>query len=263
MGEDDIKQLRLEGFLPLKQEGYFSVRIVSEAGKMAAEDMENICYISKKYGQGHINFTTRLYIEIPWIKYEDIDNMKEDIKSFGLLLLKTGQNIPSIISCRGAICTHGVIDAQAIGKNILNKYKDYNLPGKIKIGIVGCPNNCLKVESEDLGVVGQRVPKIIEENCKNCGLCISSCKKSAISILNDKAVLDTSKCINCGKCIENCRFNAIAEEYTGVSIYLGGKLLSLENKVGEINSLYSLEELEEIVDKIMNYYRKHGKRKEK
>lgn len=263
MDIQDIKQLRMEGFLPLKYDGYFRIRISSEAGKMTGEDMEHIAYISKEYGKGYVNFTTRLCVEIPWIKYENIEKVKEEIKNFNLLLLRPRHKFPSIISCGGKICTNGIIDTKDIGEKIFNKYKNYNLPGKIKIGIIGCPNNCLKVESEDLGIVGKRIPKIIEENCTNCGLCVKSCRKNAISFSNTKLILNNSKCIDCGKCIEVCKFNGIIEEDIGVSIYVGGNILKLKDKKGRTSTLYSLEEAEKIIDRIMKYYKKHGKKKEK
>ena len=32
------------------------------------------------------------------------------------------------------------------------------LPHKFKIAVGGCPNNCVKPDLNDLGIVGQRVP---------------------------------------------------------------------------------------------------------
>jgi len=261
--KDEIRKLRSEGFTPLKTKGYFRIRIISKAGKMTAEDMKYICYISEKYGKGYMSFTTRLCVEIPWIKYEDIDSIKADINKFNLLLLKSGQNLRPVVTCKGAICGNGIIDAEDIGNKIFDKYKDYKLPGRFKIGIVGCPNNCLQVQSEDFGIVGQRVPKVIEGKCRNCGLCIKNCRKNAISIENSKPIIDNLKCINCGKCIEGCKFGGIVEKDIGVSIYLGGKLIELQNREGVASSIFSLEEMELFLKHTMDFYNKYGKTKEK
>ena len=53
------------------------------------------------------------------------------------------------------------------------------------------------------------VPKIKRKECEGCGDCISHCSQQAISLIKEKAVIDSKKCIGCGECIIICPNNAI------------------------------------------------------
>jgi predicted aldo/keto reductase-like oxidoreductase len=45
---------------------------------------------------------------------------------------------------------------------------------------------------------------IVYDRCIGCGLCVDECDQGAITIVNDKAVVDDSKCILCGYCAAVC-----------------------------------------------------------
>jgi aryl-alcohol dehydrogenase-like predicted oxidoreductase len=45
--------------------------------------------------------------------------------------------------------------------------------------------------------------------CKGCGTCVENCDQGALSIVDEKAVVDGSKCILCGYCAEECPVFAI------------------------------------------------------
>ena len=45
------------------------------------------------------------------------------------------------------------------------------LPHKFKIAVGGCPNNCVKPDLNDLGIIGQKVPEITLEKCRGCKKC--------------------------------------------------------------------------------------------
>jgi uncharacterized Fe-S center protein len=60
-------------------------------------------------------------------------------------------------------------------------------------------------------------PEVKKEKCTACGCCVKWCPTSAITLVNNKAVIDMSKCIGCGECIASCRFGAIATSWAGSS----------------------------------------------
>lgn len=59
------------------------------------------------------------------------------------------------------------------------------------------------------------IPEVNKAKCTACGCCIKWCPTSAITMTQDKAVIDRSKCIGCGECIASCNFGAIAISWAG------------------------------------------------
>jgi hypothetical protein len=58
-------------------------------------------------------------------------------------------------------------------------------------------------------------PDVDKTKCTACGCCVNWCPTSAISMVNNKAVIDKSKCIGCGECVSSCNFGAIAVSFAG------------------------------------------------
>jgi len=52
-------------------------------------------------------------------------------------------------------------------------------------------------------------PKIKKKNCNGCGECAAHCAEEAISIKEERAVIEPKKCIGCGECIIICPNSAI------------------------------------------------------
>jgi len=52
-------------------------------------------------------------------------------------------------------------------------------------------------------------PKILAKKCIGCGECTNHCSQNAISIDNEKAIIDSKKCIGCGECIIICPNDAV------------------------------------------------------
>lgn len=73
-----------------------------------------------------------------------------------------------------------------------------------------CPSGAIaKISLDEKQNTRIAMASIKEENCTQCGICISDCPKDAISKVEGKTVIDGSKCIGCGKCGQSCRFDAI------------------------------------------------------
>jgi Fe-S-cluster-containing hydrogenase component 2 len=54
--------------------------------------------------------------------------------------------------------------------------------------------------------------KVIADDCVGCETCVPECPVEAISMVDDKAVIDPEKCTDCGTCIPACPVDAIKEE---------------------------------------------------
>ncbi|NQU73337.1 MAG: DUF362 domain-containing protein [Candidatus Omnitrophica bacterium] len=52
-------------------------------------------------------------------------------------------------------------------------------------------------------------PSVVKDKCTACGCCVDMCPVSAISLKNDKALIDQNRCVGCGECLSACKFDAI------------------------------------------------------
>lgn len=255
ISKQEIANLKSEGILAQKQEGYFSIRILSRAGNFTAEQLKELARLSQKYGKGYLGVTTRLAVEIPWIKYEDIDNIKRDLKDANLAHGGTGKKVRPLVACKGTVCQHGIYDTQDLCGKLHDEYFAYDLPAKTKITLVGCPNNCAKANTNDIGIVGQVYVEFDEDKCKNCGLCTKSCRQKSVKLVDKKLVWDKDECVNCGKCAQVCPFGAMEVKEKGMAIYLGGRMGRGYRFGDRLSNLYQEDEIVEIVQDILETYK--------
>ena len=52
-------------------------------------------------------------------------------------------------------------------------------------------------------------PFVNEDECRGCGVCVSNCAHSAITVGGRKASIDYEKCVGCGQCVASCVFGAV------------------------------------------------------
>jgi len=51
--------------------------------------------------------------------------------------------------------------------------------------------------------------KVDIQKCTGCGDCVEVCPLEAISLNDDKAVIDENNCTECGLCVDECPNDAI------------------------------------------------------
>ena len=173
--EQDIKRVKGQGFLLNRGTEEFSGRIITENGVLTAAQMRCLSVAAEKYGNGKITFTSRLTVELPGIAYENITPFIEFVGQEGMVTGGTGSKVRPVVSCKGTTCVFGLYDTQELAREIHERfyvaYHDVTLPHKFKIAVGGCPNNCVKPDLNDLGIVGQRVPSLSADKCRGCGKC--------------------------------------------------------------------------------------------
>ena len=98
--------------------------------------------------------TVRFSLEAPGIKYEDVENVMKECDEAGIIYGGTGARVRPVVPCKGTECKWGLIDTQKMGMEIHNAFFPQSAPHKFKINITGCPNNCAKVQFNDLGIMG-------------------------------------------------------------------------------------------------------------
>lgn len=201
----DYAALKKGGFMRQKQKNHFSLRLAVVGGNLTAENLKIIAEVAEKYGDGHVHLTSRQSVEIPFIKLEQVEEVKEALATGGCKPGVCGPRVRTITACQGsAIWPSGNIDTYDIAKKLDERYYARELPGKFKFGVTGCQNNCLKAEENDLGIKGASIVEWKEDACIMCGVCEKTCRESAISQKDGKLVLDSEKCNYCGRCVKAC-----------------------------------------------------------
>lgn len=267
--EEKLK-LKGQGVIPQRQEGYFSCRVITKNGCSSCDEINKISHIAEKYGKGYLSYTNRLTIEIPWIKYEDIKKVQDELKTLGMYTGGTGKRIRPLACCKGTTCVHGLIDTQKLAEEMhdlfYEGYNDVILPHKFKIGIGGCPNNCVKPDLNDFGIVGQRRIEIDTDKCKKCKKCGMKkvCLRDAITKEDTiSPIINRDKCVNCGDCFKGCYFDSAYIDKEGFKIYLGGRWGKKHREGNALPHIYTKEEMFKILRSTLNYFKENGNNMER
>jgi dissimilatory sulfite reductase (desulfoviridin) alpha/beta subunit len=95
---------------------------------------------------------------------------------------------------------------------------------KFKVAFAGCPFDCPKSATNDIGFQGAILPKLDPDACIGCGLCAKSCVPGAIAMGRDKKPeFSEDPCIWCGDCVKVCPTGAWSEQKRGYTVRIGGK----------------------------------------
>ncbi len=241
----------------------FNCRVITRNGKISAEESRAIADASEKFGSGEIAMTSRMTIEVQKIPYDNVQAFIDFLNKKGLETGGTGPKVRPVVSCKGTTCQYGLIDTFSLSRKIHEDfYKGYHnvkLPHKFKIAVGGCPNNCVKPDINDLGIIGQREPLFVDRKCVGCGICAKLCPMGAIEMIDKKPVRNPELCNNCGRCIPVCRIGAIEIARAGAKLYIGGrwgKKVSRGMPLGKIIETES--ELLSAVEKAILFYKEKG-----
>lgn len=260
MAEVDYAALKKGGFMRQKQKGYFSLRLQVVGGNLTAENIKKISEVAEKYGHGYVHLTSRQGVEIPFINFEDIEEVKAELAKGGCKPGVCGPRVRTVTACQGnGVCPSGNIDTLKIAQELDMRYFGRDLPHKFKFGVTGCQNNCLKAEENDIGVKGALDVKWVEDKCINCGVCEKACRVGAISNENGKIVLDAEKCNYCGRCVKSCPTDAWEGE-SAYQVSFGGLFGNTISKGDAFLPLIKSEEqLYRVTDAAIQFFADHAK----
>lgn len=230
LSPEDIKRVKGLGFLRDKRyPDVFNARVITRNGRITTDEHRAIAEAADRFGSGQVAMTTRLTMEIQGVRYENIQPLTDFLSAYGLTTGGTGALVRPVVSCKGTTCQYGLIDTYALSEKIHERfyvgYHNMPLPHKFKIAVGGCPNNCVKPDLNDLGVVGQRVPVPDTEKCRGCKKCQieTNCPIHAAKLEDGKISIDPDACNHCGRCKGKCPFGAVEEYREGYKILIGGR----------------------------------------
>lgn len=251
----DYALLKKGGFMRQKQKNCFSLRLKVVGGHLDAKQLAVIAEVSEKYGEGYVHLTSRQGVEIPFIKLDDIEKVKEALAEGNCEPGVCGPRVRTVTSCQGKeICPSGCIDTYALAQELSERFFAKDLPHKFKFGVTGCQNNCLKAEENDIGIKGGIEVRWIEDKCIKCGVCENICRTNAISFENDKLILDDSRCNYCGRCTKACPADAW-ENNEGYILSFGGLFGNRIHKGEEIVPIiHDKETLFRVIDAAVAFF---------
>ena len=270
VSKEDEKRIKGMGFLNNRGTDLFSARVLTVNGKVTAAQQRCMADAAEKFGNGELLYTTRLSVEIPGIPYENIDEFREFIAKENLITGGTGAKVRPVVSCKGTTCQYGLLDSYAISEEIYKRfydgYRDVALPHKFKIAVGGCPNNCVKPNLNDVGIIGQRIPKADTDICKGCKKCAieAACPNKAAKVVDGKITIDEAQCRHCGRCVGKCPFHTIEDGTYGYKIYIGGRWGKKVSKGRALGKIFtSREETLDVIEKAILFFRDHGNKGER
>ena len=270
VSKEEEKRLKGLGFLNNKGTDEFSARVITVNGKVTAAQHRCMADAAEKFGNGKLAYTTRLSVEIPGIPYDKIEEFQEFIAKEGLMAGGTGAKVRPVVSCKGTTCQYGLLDSYGISEEIFHRfyegYHQVGLPHKFKIAVGGCPNNCVKPNLNDVGIIGQRIPIQNLDKCKGCKKCAieAACPNKVAKVIDGKLQIDKEACRHCGRCVGKCPFDSIADGTYGYKIYVGGRWGKKVSKGRSLSKIFtSKEEALDVIEKAILLFKEQGEKGER
>lgn len=121
-------------------------------GVVSPEVLRQIADVAQKYN-AVLKVTSAARIAIVGLKEEDIDNVWKDLEMYPGAAV--GLCVRSVKACPGTtFCKRGLQDSLSMGMKLDAKYHGMEVPGKLKMGVSGCPNQCAENCIKDISLMG-------------------------------------------------------------------------------------------------------------
>jgi dissimilatory sulfite reductase (desulfoviridin) alpha/beta subunit len=247
-----------------RDDDFFAIRLRLPGGCITADQLMKVAQVSNQYGRGEVRLTARQGIEIPWIRFGEIEAARRELAGAGLALGPCGPRFRTVTACPGLpVCRRALADSQSFALQIDRKFCGLQLPHKFKTTVSACPNACSRPRESDIGFCAIVQPRLDLDACMGCNLCVDICKEKALVLQDEKPVLDRNRCIRCGDCVHCCPTDAWKTERMGYAVYAGGKM-GRHPELGEkIADFVDEGQGMRIVQSCLDFYRQHGDKKER
>lgn len=134
-------------------------------GLVSPELLRRIADVAERYGCTMMKITGEARIALIGLREDQIDAAwaELDVKPGSVV----GLCVRGVKACPGvASCKRGMQDSLAVGLELDSKYHGLPVPGKLKLGVSGCPNQCAETAFKDIGLVGStRGWKVLVGGC--------------------------------------------------------------------------------------------------
>ena len=125
-------------------------------GVVSPAMLRKIADVADKFHAQGVKCTSAQRIAIIGLQESDIDNVWAEFGETrpGHLI---GDVVRSVKACPGTqFCKRAWQDSLQLGLELDAKYHCKHVPGKLKLGVSGCPNQCSETCIKDIGLIGGR-----------------------------------------------------------------------------------------------------------
>jgi len=122
-------------------------------GVVSPETLRKLADVAEKFGCAAMKITSAARIALVGLKEDQVDDVWAELgidpgAAVGLC-------VRSVKACPGtALCKRGQQDSLGMGLKLDEKYHGMELPGKLKMGVSGCPFQCAETAIKDIGLQG-------------------------------------------------------------------------------------------------------------
>jgi dissimilatory sulfite reductase (desulfoviridin) alpha/beta subunit len=258
----DYAALKSGGIIMQKDDDFFAIRLRLPGGRISADLLPRIAGVAQKYGRSEVRLTARQGIEIPWVRFGDIEAARKELASAGLALGPCGPRFRTVTACPGLpVCRRALADSQSFALKIDQRFGGLLLPHKFKATVSACPNACSRPQESEIGFCATARPRLDSDACIGCGLCADICKERAIALKDEKPLLDMSRCLFCADCIKSCPADAWKADRMGYAVYAGGRMGRHAEIAAKIADFVDEEHGMRIIERCLDFYLKHGEKR--
>ncbi len=253
----DLNNLKAGGFIKERGKDLFTIRLRVPGGRMAIPRLKKIAQVAEKYGGEFIHLSVRQSMELININFRHFDAVVEELGEADQKVASCGARVRVPVACGGCEYNpNGLVDTQKSALEVDQKL--FGTPTghhKFKVAFAGCPFDCPKSATNDVGFQGALLPRLDKDACISCGLCAKNCAPGAITMGKDKKPLfKDDPCIWCGDCVKVCPTGAWEAKQTGYNVRIGGKW-GRNPLVGSLfATLLPQEEAVEFIAQVLAWY---------
>lgn len=142
-----------KGVIIQRDKQSFAVAPHIPCGVVQPQTLRRLADIAEKYRAQALKIISASRIAIVGIDEKDVDALWAELgMSPGFAV---GLCVRSVKACLGTtFCKRGLQDSLGVGLKLDAKYHGMQMPGRFKIGVSGCPNQCAETCIKDIGLVG-------------------------------------------------------------------------------------------------------------
>jgi len=157
--DGDKERLKWAGiFFRRQTPGRFMMRLRFANGFMSAPQLRTIGAISRDFGKGFADITTRQQMQLREFRINDVPEIWRRLRAVDLISLQTGMdNIRGVIGCPVAgLTSNELFDASPVVRDFTQMFVGNraftNLPRKFNVTITACKEVCSHAETQDLAL---------------------------------------------------------------------------------------------------------------